>query len=260
MSLDLIARYYDLLYGVLDEDWPMWHTLTETTAGPILEVGCGTGRLLVPLAEAGHTLTGLDLSPVALDAARAKIKAAGLPRQVTLYEADMRDFDLPQKNFALAFIPLNTFLHNHTLDDQLATLRAIRRHLQPAGQLIIDIFYPDPALLAEADGRLYFESETVDDLTGRTVQWYWRHDIDLAGQMRHLTYILDEIGEEGLVRRVQLPFSLRFVYRYEMELLLRASGFSVETIYGSYDLEPFHSHSQKMIFAARKDGEVASSQ
>jgi SAM-dependent methyltransferase len=156
MSLDLIAKYYDLLYGALDEDWPMWQTLTETTAGPILEVGCGTGRLLVPLAEAGHTLTGLDLSLVALDASRAKIKATGLTRRVTLHQADMRNFDLPQKNFALAFIPLNTFLHNHTAEDQLSTLRAIQRHLQPAGRLIIDIFYPDPTLLAEADGRLYF--------------------------------------------------------------------------------------------------------
>jgi SAM-dependent methyltransferase len=260
MSLDLIAKYYDLLYGALDEDWPMWQTLTETTAGPILEVGCGTGRLLVPLAEAGHTLTGLDLSLVALDAARAKIKATGLTRRVTLHQADMRNFDLPQKNFALAFIPLNTFLHNHTAEDQLSTLRAIQRHLQPAGRLIIDIFYPDPTLLAEADGRLYFESETVDNLTGRAVQWYWRHDIDLAEQMRHLTYILDEIDEEGVVRRVQLPFSLRFVYRYEMELLLHTAGFNVETIYGSYDLEPFHSHSQKMIFVARKDGEADSNQ
>jgi SAM-dependent methyltransferase len=260
MSLDLIAKYYDLLYGALDEDWSMWQTLTATTAGPILEIGCGTGRLLVPMAEAGHTLTGLDLSPVALDAARAKVTAAGVTRRVTLHQADMRNFDLPQKNFALAFIPLNTFLHNHTTDDQLATLRTVRCHLQPAGQLIVDVFYPDPTLLAEADGRLYFEGETVDDLTGRTVQWYWRHDVDLAEQMRHLIYILDEIDEEGLVRRVQLPFSLRFVYRYEMELLLRVAGFNVETIYGGYDLEPFHSHSQKMIFVARKDRGVDSSQ
>jgi SAM-dependent methyltransferase len=253
MSLDLIARYYDLLYGNLDEDWSMWQTLTEAAGGPLLEVGCGTGRLLLPLAAAGHTLTGLDLSPVALEAARAKIKAAGLTRQITLQPADMRDFDLPHKNFALAFIPLNTFLHCQTTDEQLSTLRAIHRHLRPAGQLIIDVFYPDPTLLAEADGRLYFEGEVIDELTGRTVQWYWRHDIDLAQQKRHLTYILDEIDEAGLVRRAQIPFSLRFVFRYELELLLRATGFGTETIYGSYELEPFHSHSQKMIFVARKD-------
>ena len=255
MNLDLIATYYDLLYGGVDEDWSMWQTLTEAAAGPILEVGCGTGRLLLPLAEAGHTLTGIDLSPVALEAARAKIEAAGLTRQVTLQSADMRDFDLPRKNFAQAFIPLNTFLHCLTIDDQLSTLRAIYRHLKPEGQLIIDILHPDPTLLAEADGRLYFEAETIDELTGRMVQWYWRHEIDLAEQMRHLTYVLDEIDQEGLVRRVQIPFSLRFVYRYEMELLLRATGFTIEAIYGSYDLEPFHSHSSKMIFVARREGE-----
>lgn len=252
MNLDLIAQYYDLLYANLDEDWSLWQTLLETVDGPILEVGCGTGRLLLPLAQAGHTLTGLDLSQVALDAARSKLKAAGLTKKVSLRCADMRDFDLPQKNFALVFIPLNTFMHCHTIEDQLATLTTIQRHLRPGGQLIIDLFYPDPTLLAEADGRLYFEDNIVDELTSRTVQWYWRHDLDLAQQMRHLTYILDEIDDEGLVRRVQIPISLRYFYRYEMELLLRASGFSVETIYGSYDLEPFQSHSSKMILVARK--------
>lgn len=258
MILDLIAQYYDLLYANLDEDWEMWQTLLESVDGPILEVGCGTGRLLLPLAQAGHPLTGLDLSPVALDAARSKLKAAGLTKKISLRQADMRNFDLPQKNFALAFIPLNTFMHCHTIEDQLATLAAIQRHLRPDGQLIIDLFYPDPTMLAEADGRLYFEENIIDELTGRTVQWYWRHDLDLAQQMRHLTYILDEIDEEGLVRRVQIPVSLRYFYRYEIELLLRASGFSVEIIYGSYNLEPFHSHSVKMIIVARKA--VASSQ
>jgi SAM-dependent methyltransferase len=253
MSLDLIARFYDLRFGHLDEDWAIWKTFSMAAGGSILEVGCGTGRLLLLLAETGQPVTGIDLSPVALDAARAKIKAAGLTHQVTLQPADMRDFDLSQKNFALALIPLNTFMHCHTVDEQLSTLRATGRHLRPGGQLIIDLFYPDPSLLAEADGRLYFEDETVDELTGRTVQWYWRHDIDLARQMRHLTYILDEIDPEGLVRRAQIPFSLRFVYRYEMELLLRASGFALETIYGSYELEPFDSHSPKMIFVARKE-------
>jgi SAM-dependent methyltransferase len=253
MSLDLIARYYDLLYGSFEEDWSMWETLTQEVDGPILEIGCGTGRLLLPLAEAGHTLTGIDLSPLALDAAQAKIKAAGLTGKVSLQPADMRNFDLPHKNFALAFIPLNTFMHCHTLDEQLSTLQSIHRHLRPAGQLMIDLFYPEPALLAEADGRLYFENELVDELTGRTVQWYWRHEIDLAQQMRHLTYVLDELDEEGLVRRVQIPFSLRFVYRYEMELLLSTAGFHTEAIYGSYELEPFHSHSSKMIFVAKKE-------
>lgn len=253
MNLDLIAEYYDLLHGALEEDLPMWQVLTETVSGPLLEVGCGTGRLLLPLAEAGHRLTGIDLSEVALSAVRARLEATGLTEQVIIYQADMRTFDLPTKDFALAFLPLNTFMHCHTVEDQLATLQTINEHLRPSGKLVIDLFYPDPTMLAEADGRLYFEAEVVDTLTERTVQWFWRHDIDLAEQMRHLTYVLDEIGAEGLVRRTQLAFSLRFVYRYEMELLLRSSGFSVETIYGSYGMEPFDNHSPRMIFVAQKE-------
>lgn len=252
MSLDLIARHYDLLYGGFDEDLPMWEFLAEAAAGPLLEVGCGTGRLLLPLAQAGYTLTGLDLSQTALDTAQSKLEAAGLTDQVTLHRADMRHFDLADTSFALAFIPLNTFMHCHTVDDQLATLQTIHRHLRPEGQLVIDLFYPDPALLAEVDGRLYLEDELVADQSGRVVQWFWQHDIDLAEQMRHLTYILDEIDEAGQVRRVRLPFSLRFIYRYEMALLLKLSGFETETIYGNYDLSPFDSHSPRMIFVAHK--------
>lgn len=252
MSLDLIAEYYDLLHGTLDEDLPMWQTLTQMIAGPILEVGCGTGRLLLPLAETGHRLTGIDLSAVALSAARAKLEATGLDKQVTLCQADMRDFKLPDQMFAVALMPLNTLMHCHTIDEQLSTLKAIHNHLQPAGQLIIDLFYPDPTMLAEVDGRLYFEADLVDELTGRTVQWYWHHEIDLIDQIRHLTYILDEIDPEGRVRRTQIPVSLRFFYRYELELLLKLSGFVLETIYGSYDLDPFDNHSPRMIVVARK--------
>ena len=68
MTLDLIAQYYDLIFGGYDEDLPMWQKLAEEAGGPLLEIGCGTGRLLLPLAQAGYTITGLDLSEVALDA------------------------------------------------------------------------------------------------------------------------------------------------------------------------------------------------
>lgn len=252
MSLDLIAKHYDLLYGGFEEDVPFWAALIEAVEADILEVGCGTGRLLLPLAEMGHSLTGLDLSEVALQTAQAKLIAAGLAKRVSLHQADMRHFDLPSHAFGLAFIPLNTFMHCHTIADQLATLQAIHAHLQPGGQLVIDLFQPDPTLLAEVDGRLYFEDESVDAATGRTVQWYWRHDIDLATQMRHLVYVLDEIDETGLVRRTQIPFSLRFFYRYEVELLLNLAGFRLDEIYGDYTFEPFDSHSPRMLVVARK--------
>jgi SAM-dependent methyltransferase len=139
------AEYYDLLYGSLDDDESMWQTLTEEVDGPILEVGCGTGRLLLPLAQAGHTLTGLDLSKMALDAAQAKIRAAGLTKRVSVRLADMRNFELPQRNFALALIPLNTFMHaipstTNWLPSNDLPPPATRRPTH------IDLFYPDPTM------------------------------------------------------------------------------------------------------------------
>ena len=252
MSLDLIAKYYDLLYSHYEEDLPMWQTLAQGGDGPILEIGCGTGRLLVPLAQAGLTITGLDLSELALQTTQRKIAALKLGNKASLQQADMRSFDLAQKDYGLAMIPLNTFMHCHTIDDQLATLHRIHAHLAPEGRLVVDLYQPDPTLLAEADGRLYFEDELIDETTGHLIQLYWRHEIDLGQQMRHLVYLLDEIDSEGVVHRTRIPFSLRYLYRYEMELLLRLSGFAVETVYGDYDREPFTGHSPKMIFVARK--------
>ena len=230
----------------------MWQSLTAEIDGPILEVGCGTGRVLLPLAQSGHTITGLDISERAIATAQTKVDAVGVAEQVTLQQDDMRHFDLSTKNFELAFIPLNTFMHCHTIDDQLQTLRCIHTHLQPNGILLIDLFYPDPTLLAEVDGRLYFEDEMIDDLTGNLVQLYWRHEIDLTQQMRHLVYLLDEIDTGGQVRRVRIPFSLRYFYRYEVELLLRSAGFAIETIYGDYNQTPYEGHSPRMIFQARR--------
>ncbi|MDX1520928.1 MAG: class I SAM-dependent methyltransferase, partial [Anaerolineae bacterium] len=210
MSLDLVAKYYDLLYGHLEDDLSMWLALTEAVNGPILEMGCGTGRVLLPLAQAGHTITGLDLSADALETARAKVEAAGIKEQVRLVQADMRYCGLQSNYFEFAFIPLNTLMHCHTIEEQTGTLAAIHSSLQPGGRLVIDLFHPDPALLAEADGRLYLEDEFVDEINGHTVQLYWRHEIDLARQMRHFIYLLDKIDAHGLVRRTRIPFSLRY--------------------------------------------------
>lgn len=245
-----IATYYDLIHTAFDDDVALWDTLAQEAGGPILEVGCGTGRLMLPLASAGYPITGLDLSSAALEICRAKLRAADLA--VPLYEADMRTFDLPEKNFALAGLGLNTFMHCASQDDQLATLTTVHQHLRPDGLLLVDVFQPDPQLMTESDGRLYYEADLTHPTTGHTVQWYWRQHFDLAEQVRYLTYLLDDIDAAGLVRRVQLELELRYVYRYEMELLLRYTGFDTPIIYGDYDFSPYDSHSPRMIFVASK--------
>jgi len=251
-EFDPIVRFYDLFYGERDDDLQLYRDFALAADGPILELGCGTGRVLIPLALEGYRVTGLELSESMLATARSKADAAGVNEQVSLIQGDMRDFEIPAR-FSLAFIPINTFMHCYDTQQQLTCLRCIHHHLQPGGQLIVDVFHPDPQTLLESDGRLVSEGTLLDPETGHTIHRFFTRQLDMATQTQHITFILDEIDLTGTVRRTIFPFRMRFVYRYEMELLLHRAGFSLETVYGSYDLEPFDSSSEKMIFVARAD-------
>lgn len=251
-EFDPIARFYDLFYGERDDDVQMYRDFALGADGPILELGCGTGRVLIPLALEEHYVTGLELSATMLSLARAKAEAAGVGERVTFIQGDMRDFEIPA-HFALAFIPINTLMHCYDTSQQLTCLRCIHRHLQPGGQLVVDVFHPDPQTLLESDGRMVSEGAVIEPETGHTIHRFFTRRLDLATQTQHITFILDEVDLTGTVRRTLFPFRMRFVYRYEMELLLHRAGFSLETVYGSYDLEPFDSSSEKMIFVARAD-------
>lgn len=251
-NFDTIARYYDLLYADRADDLEMWLELTDPVRGPILEVGCGTGRVLIPLAQEGRRVTGIDISEVALDATKAKIAAGGFEKLAQVCLADMQTLNLPQKNFSFAFIPINTFMHCLTTTQQRHTLSALHRHLQTGGTLVIDLYHPNPEALLEADGRLLLTNQIVDDLTGNTVQWFVARHLEVDQQIQNVTFLLDEIGQDGILRRSTFSFPMRYLHRFELELLLHQTGFSVTEIYGDYDLSPFEAESPRMIFVAQK--------
>lgn len=251
-EFDPFVRFYDLFYGSRDDDLQMYRDFALAADGPVLELGCGTGRVLIPLARDGHQVTGLDVSAAMLAAVRAKVDAAHLEDRVTLVQGDMRDFDLTAR-FGLAFIPINTFMHCYDTHQQLACLRSIHRHLQSGGGLIVDVYHPDLQALLESDGRLVSEGAMFDPETGHTIQRFYTRRLDLATQTQHITFIMDEMDLAGTVRRHVFPLRMRFVYRYEMELLLHIAGYGLEAIHGSYELEPFDSSSERMIFVARVD-------
>lgn len=124
-----IAPYYDLEFGAFDADVAVYRGYADYVGSPILELGCGTGRLLVPLAQAGLEVHGLDRSPAMLARARARLEAEGLGH-VPLHQGDMTDLrDFPEGHFRLVFSAINSFLHLETREQQLAALRAVRRIL-----------------------------------------------------------------------------------------------------------------------------------
>jgi len=242
-----IARLYDLFYDDVTDDIPMYRGFAERAGGPVLEIGCGTGRVTLPLAQAGCAVTGIDVSDAMLAIAREKVERADLADRVKLVRADMRRFDLDAR-FDLAIVPINTFMHNRTLDDQLATLAAIRRHLTAQGLLVIDLFHPDPN--APDDRRLVLH-RVRPGVGGQPILQFTTRALDWENQVSSVMYIVDEPDEEGMVRRTVFPFELRFLYRHEAELLMRQAGFMIEAVYRSYDLDPFGEGASKMIVVAR---------
>ncbi len=250
-DFDRLARFYDSEYGEFDADVPMYQAFAERTGSPVLELACGTGRILLPLAKAGIHITGLDISRAMLEIARQKVAMAGVDDRVRLLQADMRDFALDQQ-FHMAFCAINSFMHLETQADQLAALRCWRRHLRPGGLLILDLFPPDPEELANDDGRLIVQRIWKEPDTGATMIKQYTRQVNLAEQTLHVHFLYDEILPDGTTCRTIVPFVMRYLGRFEAELLLDKAGYLVEAVYGSWGLDTFESGSERMILVARR--------
>jgi SAM-dependent methyltransferase len=248
-QFDLYARFYDLDLGDFDADLLMIQQFAARCGSPVLELACGTGRVLLPLARQGYRVTGVDISSAMLEVARHKVAAEGLADRITLVEGDMREFALDGR-FNLAFVAVNSFMHLLNTDDQLAALACIRRHLNPGGLLLVDLFNPDLGSLLDARGQVLMDKTITDPETGHRLVRFHARTVDLGQQTQHVTFIVDELGGDAHVRRTLFPFSMRYLFRHELELLLRHAGFTVESVYGSYNLDEFSGDSERMIAVA----------
>jgi ubiquinone/menaquinone biosynthesis C-methylase UbiE len=248
---DVYAQFYDLEFGDLADDLLMIQQIASRCGSPILELACGTGRVLLPLAREGYHITGIDVSPAMLDVARYKVEEEGLTDRVALVEQDMRELDLSGR-FELAIVAVNSFMHLLSTEDQLAALTRIRNHLHPGGLLLLDLFNPDLSRLLDFRGQVALDKVSVEPETGHRIMRFSTETVDLAQQTIRATYIVDRLDSEGRIQRTVFPFSMRYLFRYELELLLRHAGFEVEAIYGSYELDDFCSDSEKMIAVARR--------
>jgi len=220
--------------------------------GSVLEVACGTGRVLLPIARRGVSITGLDGSPGMLERCRQRLSEEPdeVRRRVTLHQADMRDFDLSE-TFALGIIPFRPLQHLLTIGDQLSTLRSIHRHLDPGGRLIFDVFNPDITRLAAGAAE---EREDTPETTLPDGSSFHRTNRVAA------LHIVEQISDAELIYYVTLPggkterrvhsFQMRWYWRFEVEHLLERAGFTLEAVYGNFDRSPLEDSSPEMIFVA----------
>lgn len=254
---DAFARIYDLQHSAFLDDVPMYLRLARE-AGPdaaILEVGCGSGRVMLPLAEAGFRVVGVDESAEMLRIAERRLRASRhIPAERwSLVHADARELRLNEPvRFDMALIALNTFLHNLARDDQLATLRAVRSHLSPGGLLVVDLPPNDELAYQPDDGVFQLEATLIDPRARSEIRKYVASRVFWSTQEQELTYRIEEQhADGGDVTEQLITFRLRHVFKHEMELLLLQAGFAEPSWYGSYYLDPYGEGSPRMIAAAR---------
>jgi SAM-dependent methyltransferase len=153
--------------------------------------------------------------------------------------------------FRMAFCAINSFLHLPDQPAQLAALRAVHRHLDPGGRLLLDLFHPHPDVLADYDGRLVHETTFTEPDSGARVDKFASRLLDPAAQVVHTTFIYDRLDDSGHLQRMVAPFDMRYIHRFELALLLDAAGFVLDDLLGGYDLGPFEADSLHLIAVAR---------
>ena len=246
---DQFVPYYDADYGDFQDDLLFYREHARMAGGSVLEVMCGTGRAAIPLAQAKLKLVGIDIAPAMIERAQAAALAANVADQLEFVVADATNFDL-DRQFGMAFVAINSFMHLETTQAQIAALRCIHRHLKPNGLLLLDLFNPEPSQLSAVDGLMVLD-KSFRASNGNLVQKFVYRSVDLAAQHQQVQFCYDEIQPDGQVRRCVLPFGMRWLYRYEAEHLLARCGFELQAVYGSYELDPYTSESERMLIVAR---------
>ncbi|MCP4423181.1 MAG: class I SAM-dependent methyltransferase [Chloroflexi bacterium] len=255
---DQIARYYDLTHADLTEDLPLILELAGQADGPILELGCGSGRLLLPLARAGHTVTGIDNSTAMLALAQARLakEETAVQNRTTLIEADMTKFELAeQARFPLIIIPYNTFMHLDAAQ-KTAALKQIKRYLAEDGRLtngrlFIDLINPFDIAQTPDNPAFTLENSLTDPETGHHILQFASNRLDAEAQILHIDWIYDSTSPDGEhVQRTTVAAAYHYLFPHQLELLLRQTGFQLQTLAGGYDQSPYNENSDRLLIIA----------
>jgi SAM-dependent methyltransferase len=244
------ARVYDHEYRDATADVAFIQARLDEARvrGPLLELGCGTGRVAIPLALAGHRVTGIDISEAMLDAGRARRRR--LPPEVAarlrFARKDMRDFAFPRR-FSAVLAPFSALAMLTEPAERAACLARCRAALEPGGLLLIDLFAP------RAAGVPTFRTSFRLPPRGLLVEKESSEVVDVTARLDHVTYHYKIRDPEGrLLDEIRVAFRLARVDRAEIETALYAAGFDAEEVWGDYRQRPYGPQSERLIVQARR--------
>jgi len=248
--MDNLSEYedpeiYDLENRDFEPDGGFLLKRAQLLDGPVLELGCGTGRITIPLAENGIDITGLDVVPGMI--AHARQKAGNLP--IRWIVDDVRSFHLG-RSFRLIFETGSVFQHLLTLSDQEAYLARVREHLEEQGRLVLSLLFPHADLFTTVDSEkdwFSYENQAGQEVRVSGTEYY-----DTLSQVKVETAYRRWVDASGGEILKIAPLSLRYIYPQEMDALLHYNGFRVLERYGDWDGSPLTHQSRLMILVCRK--------
>jgi len=247
--------YYAKTYRARVEDVRYYVALAEARGGPVLEYGCGNGRISLPLARAGVEVTGVDLSAPMLADLRRRLRAEPeeVRRRVTLRRGDMRSARLGRR-FPLVVCPFNAFLHLYTRRDVERFLARVTEHLTPRGELVFDVSVPEPAELARDPARAHFAPRFLYPEAqgeGTLVRYAERFDYD---RVRQVLFVSMEFMPVSGAEAWMTPLAHRQFFPEELAALLHYNGFAVTGRCGDFAGGPLEAGSATMILTCRRRG------
>jgi SAM-dependent methyltransferase len=249
------AELYDRVSTPPPASIDFYVELARSARGDVLELACGTGRVTIPvaqgLASSDRTVTGLDLAPAMLEAARTKSDAVGVAPDFVL--GDMRRFALGRR-FGLIFVAFNSLLHLTTNQALTECFACVREHLVPDGAFVFDVFNPNVEMLARSPSERMTVVRVPDDTLGE-IHVEATMNYDAATQVNRSTF---HFSSPGRADYMTVPIHLRSLFPLELPLLLATNGFRIETRHGDFGREPFVSVSPRQVCLCRVDGMRAS--
>lgn len=245
-----VARFYDAENRDKTDDLAMYSRLAAACRGDILDVGCGTGRVLLHLAGEGHRVFGIDNDRRMLERLERKLQTRlELRAQISFVQADVLRHEYERK-FSLVLLTYNALMHFREQDQQIMLLQRLRGWLADDGVLVIDLPNAGPVFASPDTDSLTLERSFLDDESGRLIMLQSVSVLDRALQELHIDWIYDEIDGDGAVKRYLAPHQLRYFFLPELRLLLARAALSIDKVCGDAEDGPYEADSERMIVYA----------
>lgn len=259
-AYDRWAAYYDIIHQGLPGEAEFYVGQATRKGGTALELGCGTGRIAIPMAMSGVNVVGLDNSKPMLDRCRVKKRAIGkTPGTLKLVHADMTDFDLGTA-FDFIAMPYRTVMHLLTQDEQRRCLRTVRRHLKTDGVFALNLWVPNllgsACRMGGAGGGFRFAGRYSMEGLPHSIVHYCSSGYDEFRQLLIEEHLIHEVDRNGaIVRTVTLPMLRTWITPREMGNLVRLCGYAVDGLFGDFDCNPLDASSTEMVWVLKRGPE-----